>query len=127
MITDWAPEGLLVEIRAADAAARAARLVPGVVRLQPGVLGLLGRFAAQAWEQATGEELPDVSGVNADRIDDTRIRIAVQIVVDGGYHAGAVGAAVRRATAAAVAAELPGVTGEVAVRIVEIDLSVDRV
>lgn len=105
----WVPEGVLAEIRAADAAARAARAVPGVVLLQPGVWGLLGQLAAQAWERATGLELPDIAGVDADLTEAHGMRMEVQLVIDGSSHAATVGVAVQDAVAAAVYAEI-GVT-----------------
>lgn len=45
---------VLIEIRAAEAAATAARAVPGVVRLQPGLMGLVVQIASEAWERLTG-------------------------------------------------------------------------
>lgn len=132
MITDWAPDDVVVEVRAADAAARAARAVPGVVRLQPGVFGLLARFAAQAFERVTGQELPDIAGVQAqlcggpgddpEHDSDRAVQLELQIVVDGGYRVAAVAAMV----AHAVTAVVPPVTGVgvagVRVHVVEIDL-----
>lgn len=126
MITDWAPERAVTEVRAADAAARAARAVPGVVRLQPGVLGLLGQFAAEAWGQATGEELPDIAGVQADLTDDAAVRLDLRIVVDGGYRAADVGVAVQDAVVAAVTAAVALRPAAVLVHVVEIDLDADR-
>lgn len=126
MITDWAPENVVTEVRAADAAARAARAVPGVVRMQPGVLGLLGQLAGEAWEQATGEELPDIAGVAADLDDSGAVTLDLRIVVDGGYRAVDVGAAVQDAVAAAVGAAVSLPVDAVAVHVVEIDLDADR-
>ncbi|MEV6283904.1 hypothetical protein [Kribbella sp. NPDC051770] len=121
MTTPWAPgalvpPNLLVEIRAAEAAASAARAVPGVVRLQPGVWGLLRQFASQAWTQATGKALPDIAGVDAD-FKAGRLRIELRIVVSVHHQAAEVGEAVAAAVAAAI--DTPA---EVLVHIVEIDL-----
>ena len=107
-------------------AARAARAVPGMVRLQPGVLGLLGQLAAEAWEQASGEELPDIAGVVADLDGSGAVSLDLRIVVDGGYRAVDVGVAVQQAVSAAVTAELSLPVGGVAVHVVEIDLDADR-
>lgn len=126
MITDWAPENVVTEVRAADVAARATRAVPGVVRLQPGVLGLLGQLAAEAWEQATGEALPDIAGVAAELHESGTVALDLRIVVDGGYRAVDVGAAVQQAVAAAVTAEVSLPVDAVAVHVVEIDLDADR-
>ncbi|MFC0626179.1 hypothetical protein [Kribbella deserti] len=116
------PPGLLMEVEAADAAARAARAVPGVVRLQPGVWGLLRQFAVRAWEQTTGKVLPDIAGVDARLVEDgTRLRVELRIVVSIHSQAAAVGAAVHEAVTVA-AIEAAGKPVEVTVHIVEIDL-----
>lgn len=120
--SQWVPEGVLTEIRAADAAAQAARAVPGVVRLQPGVWGLVRQLAAQAWEQATGHELPDIAGVEADLTCDHEMRMELRLVLDGGSHAATVGAAVQDAVTAAVPAATGVTVTAVRVHIVEIDL-----
>lgn len=130
MITDWAPDDVVVEVRAADAAARAARAVPGVVRLQPGVFGLLAQLAAQAFERATGLAVPDIAGVQADLVPrpadrppagERPVRIELQIVVDGGYQAAAVGAMVHKAVTESVPVAAGVPVSEVRVHIVEVD------
>lgn len=121
MITDWAPEDIVVEVRAAAAAARAARAVPGMVRMQPGVVGLLAQLAAQAFERATGLELPDIAGVRAD-LADGAVRVELKIVVDAGYQAVAVGAMVAQAVTEAVPAVAGVAVSEVRVHIVEVNL-----
>ncbi len=117
MTTNWVPRptNLLTEVRAADAAAQAARAVPGVVRLQPGVLGLLRHFAAQAWTQATGKTLPDIAGVDADLTADG-LHLDLRIVVSVFYQAAEVGDAVHRAVASVVEA------AQIRVHIVEVEL-----
>ncbi len=126
VITRWMPESVLLEVRAADAAARAARAVPGVVRLQPGVWGLVGQLAARVWEQATGQALPDLAGVRAELVDGIGVAVDVQLVVDGGYQAAAVGTAVHDAVRAALTRAAGLVVTEVQVHIVEVDLTADQ-
>ncbi|MEV8377707.1 hypothetical protein AB0P21_33520 [Kribbella sp. NPDC056861] len=127
MTTKWAPgslvpPNLLTEIRVAEAAAKAARAVPGVVRLQPGVWGLLRQFAANTWTQATGKALPDIGGVEADlTADRAEIRIELRIVVSIHYRASAVGEAVHQAVTDAVAA-VTDKPAKLQIHIVEIDL-----
>jgi hypothetical protein len=96
------PASVLAEIRYADAVARAVRAVPGVVRLQPGLVGLLRQFAAQAWERATGQPAPDIAGVEIHLSSDGRARIDVRIVADVNYRAADVGAAVHHAATHAI-------------------------
>lgn len=122
MIIEWVPERVVVEVRAAEAAARAARAVPGMARLQPGVLGLLVQLATQSFERATGLELPDIAGVRADLADDDAVGIELQIVVDGGYQAAAVGAMVAQAVTEAVPAVAGVAVAAVRVRIVEVEV-----
>lgn len=124
---DWVGQRLVLEVRAAEAAAQAARAVPGVVRLQPGVFGLLGQLAARAWERATGRGLPDIGGVRAElddrRTEDPTLRVDLQLVVDGGYQAAAVAADVQLAVPAAVTDAVGVLVTVVLVHVVEIDLS----
>lgn len=101
MILDWAPERVLLEVRAAEAAAAAARAVPGVAGLQPGLWGLVRRLAADGYERLSGRALPDIAGVEADLVEGG-VRIDVRIVVDVAHQAAAVGAAVRRGVVEAV-------------------------
>jgi hypothetical protein len=125
MTSDWVPgrlipTNLLIEIKAAEAAAIAARAVPGVVRLQPGVRGLLRHFAAQAWTQATGKALPDLAGVQADLTHD-QLQLDLRIVVSIYYQAAEVGQAVTQAATLAVVG-LADVPSQVRTHIVEVDL-----
>jgi uncharacterized alkaline shock family protein YloU len=103
VIRDWAPDRLLLEVRAAEAAATAARGVPGVACLQPGLWGLVRRLAADGFERLSGKALPDVAGVEADLVDGG-VRIDVRIVVDAPHQAAVVGGAVRGAVVEAVPA-----------------------
>lgn len=131
MTTNWAPSklipaNLLTEINAADAAAQAARTVPGMVRLQPGVWGLIRQFATQAWTQATGKPLPDIAGVDASlNSQATLLRIDLRIVVSIDHHAASVGTAVHDAVTTAVHAVTDTPT-QVRVHIVEVELEPHR-
>lgn len=131
MSVPWAPgrlvpPNLMTEIRAAEAAATAARAVPGVVRLQPGVWGLLRQLAAEAWTQATGKALPDIAGVDADfGANRELLRIDVRIAVSIDHHAAQVGEAVHEAVTTAVAA-VTDKPAQIRVHIVEIDLEPSR-
>ncbi|MFK4084664.1 hypothetical protein ACI2LF_11180 [Kribbella sp. NPDC020789] len=115
------PTGAVAQIGAADAAAQAARAVDGVVRLQPGIKGLLRQFGAQAWQRATGREVPDVAGVEVDLSDPGQVRAEVRIVVGVDHLASAVGEQVHQAVTAALVVTT-GRPANVRVRIVEFDL-----
>ena len=109
----------------AEAAATAARSVAGVVRLQPGLVGLLKQFAAQAWERATGRPVPDVAGIDVDLRADGSVQVSARIVTAAGYRAADVGDAVHAAISKAVDSAT-GSVSEVRVRIVEIELEAQR-
>lgn len=112
------PASAVEEIRYADTVARAVRAVPGVVRLQPGLAGLLRKFAAQTWERATGQPVPDIAGVEVHLTSDGRARVDVRIVADINHQAAALGAAVHQAAVQAI----PDRPTTARVHIVEIDL-----
>jgi uncharacterized alkaline shock family protein YloU len=109
----------------AEVAAGAARSVVGVVRLQPGVVGLLKQFAAQAWERASGRPVPDVAGIDVDLHADGQVEIGARIVTAATHNAAEVGAAVHTAIGQAIE-PLTGAIPRVRVRIVEIDLEPQR-
>ncbi|WP_350276339.1 Asp23/Gls24 family envelope stress response protein [Kribbella sp. HUAS MG21] len=108
-------------IALAETAAVAARSVAGVVRLQPGLVGLLKQLAAQAWERATGRPVPDVAGIDVALDADGGVQIDARIVTAVDHQAAEVGSAVHSAITAAVEAAT-GRVPRVRIRIVEIDL-----
>ena len=109
----------------AEAAATAARSVDGVVRLQPGLVGLLKQFAAQTWERATGRAVPDVAGIDVDLHADGRVEVSARIVTAATYRAADVGTAVHTAISKQIESAT-GSTPQVRVRIVEIELEAQR-
>ncbi|MET7280401.1 Asp23/Gls24 family envelope stress response protein [Kribbella sp. NPDC005582] len=115
------PAGAVAQLGAADAAAQAARAVGGVVRLQPGIKGLLRQFGAQAWQRATGRDVPDVAGVEVDLSAPGQVRAEVRIVVGVDHLATEVGQKVHEAVAAALETAT-GRPATVRIRIVEFDL-----
>lgn len=118
-------KGEIERVTIAEAAATAARAVDGVVRLQPGLVGLLKQFAAQAWERATGRPMPDIAGIDVDLRADGTVHLDVRIVTAIDRHTAAVGAAVHTAVTAAVETAT-GRVPQVRVRVVEIDLEPTR-
>ena len=121
MIVDWAPERVVLEVRAAEAAAGAARAVAGVAALQPGLWGLVRRLAADTFERLGGRPLPDIAGVDAD-LTDAGLRLDLRIVLAPGHQAVAVGTRVQRAVAAAVPAAVGHPVAAVAVHVVGVQL-----
>ncbi len=115
------PAGAVAQLAAADAAAQAARAVGGVVRLQPGIKGLLRQFGAQAWQRATGRDVPDVAGVEVDLSAPDQVHAEVRIVVGVDHLATEVGRKVHEAVTVALATAT-GRPSTVRIRIVEFDL-----
>jgi uncharacterized alkaline shock family protein YloU len=121
MIVDWAPDRIVLEVRAAEAAAGAARGVPGVAALQPGLWGLVRRLAADTFERLGGRPLPDIAGVDAD-LTDGGLCLDLRIVVAAGHQAATVGAQVQRMVAAAVPDAVGHPVSAVAVHVVGVEL-----
>ncbi len=111
-----------VEVRVAAAAAAAARVTPGVVRLQPGLWGLVQQLSREAWQRATGQAFPDIGGVEAE-LDGASASVELTLVVDAGAPAVSVVAAVQRSVTEAVSAATGLRVRSVAVHICEIDLT----
>lgn len=122
MIADMSEHDILTEVRVAAATAQAARATPGVVRLQPGLWGLVRQFSQQVWERVTGNPYPDVAGVEV-QLDDGSATIELTLVTDGRRPAASIVAAVQRAVVKAVTTQT-GLTGpNVAVHVCEIDIT----
>ncbi|WP_427893372.1 hypothetical protein ACQHIV_10900 [Kribbella sp. GL6] len=112
-------------VELAEVAAAAARSVAGVVRLQPGLVGLLKQLAAQAWERATGRPVPDIAGIDVELRADGRVEVGARIVTAATHRAAEVGAAVHASISTAVES-VTGTAPQVRVRIVEIALEPNR-
>jgi uncharacterized alkaline shock family protein YloU len=122
MISNLLGERVLLELRATRAAADAAREVSGVVRLQPGLWGMVRHFSADLWRHATGEELGDTAGVEVE-LDDPRAVVRISLVTDARDQALAVVRSVQSAVHAAVLPVLPRDDIVVSVYVADIDLS----
>ena len=117
-----APEGQAPDVLAAAAAAEAARATMGVVRLQPGIWGMVARLTRDMWERATGTPYPDTAGVDVELRGDT-VAVEVAFVLHAHYRATTVVEDVQRAVRTAVTTATGLDVSTVSVRITEIDLS----
>lgn len=108
-------------VRIAAAAADAARATPGVLRLQPGLWGLVRRFSQEAWERATGQDYPDTGGVFV-ALDGGGARVELTVVTDGRTPAAAVVRAMQQAVSSAVTDTTGLHVDVVSVHVTEIDL-----
>ncbi|WP_408608085.1 Asp23/Gls24 family envelope stress response protein [Actinophytocola xanthii] len=113
----------------AAVAVRAAAAVPGVVRVEPGLVGLVASMVRAARHRVTGLDPAPIEGarVELDRVADGHtVRVEVDVVISGQDQAAAVGRAVQRAVAGAVT-EATGLTvAEVGVSIIDVVWDLDR-
>lgn len=111
----------------AAVALRAAAGTPGVVRVEPGLAGLVGSWRRAARHYARDIDAADTAGVSV-RVDpgSGAARIGVDVVVSGQDQAAAVGRAVQRSVRRVVH-EATGVpVSSVSVSIVDIELQAGR-
>jgi hypothetical protein len=94
-------QDVTTEVRLAVAAAGAARATPGVVRLQPGLWGLVQQLTRELWERATGQCYPDVGGVRVS-LGGGAATVEIALVTDARFEAASVAVAAQRAAADAV-------------------------
>jgi uncharacterized alkaline shock family protein YloU len=114
-------------------AVRAAAAVPGVVRVEPGLVGLVGSVVRAARQRIKGLDPAPTEGARVEferavgENDDVRtVRVEVDVVTSGQEQAAAVGQALQRAVAIAVT-EATGLTvTEVRVSIIDVLWGMDR-
>jgi uncharacterized alkaline shock family protein YloU len=111
----------------AAVAVRAATVVPGVVRVEPGLVGLVGSMVRAARQRIKGLDPAPTEGarVEFERTDDGNdggraVRVEVDVVISGQDQAAAVGHAVQRAVASAVTQATGLTVAEVGVSIIDI-------
>jgi uncharacterized alkaline shock family protein YloU len=115
----------------AAVAVHAASAVSGVVRVEPGLVGLLGSVVRAARQRIKGLDPAPTEGARVEFEQDgenaeTTVRVEVDVVISGQDQATAVAHAVQRAVAGAVT-EATGLTvAEVGVSIVDILWDMDR-
>jgi uncharacterized alkaline shock family protein YloU len=116
----------------AAVAVHAAAAVSGVVRVEPGLVGLLGSVVRAARQRTKGLDPAPTEGARIEfeqadsENDETTVRMEVDVVISGQDQATAVAHAVQRAVAGAVT-EATGLTvAEVGVSIIDILWDMDR-
>jgi uncharacterized alkaline shock family protein YloU len=117
----------------AAVAVHAAAAVPGVVRVEPGLAGLVGSMVRAARQRIKGLDPAATEGarvefVQADSGNDggRAVRVEVDVVISGQDQAAAVGHALQRAVASAVTQATGLTVAEVGVSIIDILWDVDR-
>lgn len=106
-------------------AVRAATTVPGVVRVEPGLTGLVASVTRAARQRLKGLDPAPTEGVRVtvehDLAGASSVRLTVAVAVRG--RAVEIGAAVQRAVAASVAASAGVTVSAVTVSIMDIELT----
>lgn len=104
----------------AAVAVRAAIAVPGVVRVEPGLVGLMGSGLRAARQRIKGLIPTPTEGARVEFEQTDTVRVEVDVVISGQDQAAAVGHALQRAVAGAIT-EATGLTvTEVGVSIIDI-------
>ncbi|WP_030515545.1 Asp23/Gls24 family envelope stress response protein [Nocardia sp. NRRL WC-3656] len=103
----------------AAVAARAATSVPGVARLEPGVLGLLGHLARTGRQWWSSQDIAPGAGVRV-RHSGGWLKVQVDLSVTGGCHVGEVGQAIQQEVVRMVAQQTGMVVDAVSVAILDI-------
>lgn len=120
MTLDAVTEFVIADAVIASVAARAAATTPGVVRLEPGLKGLV-----TAWTRATRQRWKGLDPAPADgvrvRSAEGTVSVQVDIVTSALDQAAAVGQAVQRGVTRAVAEETGIRVEEVSVSILDIE------
>ncbi|WP_410595697.1 Asp23/Gls24 family envelope stress response protein [Amycolatopsis sp. lyj-23] len=104
----------------ASVAARAAIATPGVVRLEPGLRGLVTAWTRAARQRWKGLDPAPADGVRV-RTADGRVSVHIDLVTAAADQAAAVGRAVQRAVTRFVAEQTGLVVDEVSVSIMDIE------
>jgi hypothetical protein len=112
----------VTQIRIAAAAAVAARAVPGVAHLQPGLWGLVQQLGTDLWTRVTGKPRPDTGGVEV-VIDADTTTIDITLVADGLRPAAVIAAHVQREVYLAVTDSGAAPPTRIAVHITDIALA----
>jgi uncharacterized alkaline shock family protein YloU len=104
----------------AAVAVHAAVAVPGVLRVEPGLAGLVGSVVRTARQRIKGLEPAPTEGARVEFVRADTVRVEVDVVISGQDQAAAVGHALQRAVADAVS-EATGLTvAEVGVSVIDI-------
>jgi uncharacterized alkaline shock family protein YloU len=113
----------------AAVAVRAAAAVPGVVRVEPGLVGLVGSVVRAARQRIKGLDPAPTEGARVEfepAEGRHTVRVEVDVVISGQDQATGVGRALQRAVSSAVT-EATGLTvTEVGVSIIDILWDMDR-
>ena len=122
-------EWVITEAVVAAVAAHAARTVAGVVRLEPGLLGLVGSVSRSARQHSKGLDPAPTEGVRVTfnqtsrAPQDRRVWLEVDVVTSAQDQAAAVGHAVQRTLTRAVTAATGLAVAGVTVSILDVDLT----
>lgn len=98
----------------------AAVAVPGVLRVEPGLAGLVGSVVRTARQRIKGLEPAPTEGARVEFVRTDTVRVEVDVVISGQDQAAAVGHALQRAVAGAVTEATGLSVAEVGVSVLDI-------
>jgi uncharacterized alkaline shock family protein YloU len=104
----------------AAVAVRAAVTVPGVLRVEPGLVGLVGSVVRTARQRIKRLEPAQTEGARVEFVRTDTVRVEVDVVISGQDQAAAVGRALQRAVAGAVNDATGLTVAEVGVSVIDI-------
>jgi uncharacterized alkaline shock family protein YloU len=107
----------------------AAAAVPGVVWVEPGLVGLLGSVVRAARQRIKGLDPAPTEGARVEfepAEGGHTVRVEVDVVISGQHQAAAVGRALQRAVASAVTGATGLTVAEVGVSIIDVIWDMDR-
>jgi uncharacterized alkaline shock family protein YloU len=113
-------EFVIADAVVAGVAARAAAMTPGVVRLEPGLKGLVTAWSRAARQRWKGLDPAPAEGVRVRTVGSV-VSVQVDIVTSAVDQAAAVGQAVQRSVSRAVEAETGLIVASVGVSILDIE------
>ncbi|MEC3975639.1 Asp23/Gls24 family envelope stress response protein [Amycolatopsis sp. H20-H5] len=119
-VTEPSTEFVISDAVIASVAARAALETVGVVRLEPGLRGLVTAWTRAARQRWKGLDPAPADGVRV-RTEDGLVTVQVDLVTSAIDQAAAVGQAVQRSVKRVVAEETGLVVAEVSVSILDIE------
>lgn len=109
----------------AAVAVHAAAAVPGVVRVEPGLVGLMGSVVRTTRQWVKGLDPAPTEGARVEFDGPDTVRVEVDVVISGQDQAAAVGHALQRAVAGAITDTTGLAVAEVNVSILDIVWDLD--
>ncbi|MET7772959.1 Asp23/Gls24 family envelope stress response protein [Nocardia sp. NPDC005366] len=121
-MTPGSPSEIVIEPAVVAAvSARAALATPGVVRLEPGIRGLVSTLVRVGRQRWAGADPVPAEGVVVRRDEDGALHVGMNVVLSGDRQVAAVGYAVQREVTRVVSEQTGVVVADVSVSVLDIE------